>query len=103
MTRMSSLGEVSPFFTLSYVQDLSVVKDNDIVHPYDDERYRPVELGASKHYEVDLNLARAAKEFNLTRIARKRRNDGVGFWDGSELLFTVGFPIVLSVSFAQDS
>ncbi|KAF9786021.1 Prenylcysteine lyase-domain-containing protein [Thelephora terrestris] len=70
--------------------------DNDLVHPYDDERYRPVELGASKHYEIDQNLARAAKEFNLTRIARKRRNDGVGFWNGSEILFTLGgspFPI----------
>ena len=77
--------------------------DNDVIYPYDDWRYRPVEVGASRHFEADQNLARAAKEFNLTRIARKRRNDGVGFWDGSEILFTVGFPIVLSVSFAQDS
>jgi len=70
--------------------------DNDVVHPYDDARYRPIELGAFKHYEADQNLARAAKEFNLTRIARKRRDDGVGIWDGTEVLFTLGggsFPI----------
>jgi hypothetical protein len=101
MTRMSSLAEVSPLFSLAYARDLNFVKDNDLVHPYDDERYRPVELGASKHYEIDQNLARAAKEFNLTRIARKRRNDGVGFWNGSEILFTVSFLAGLFVSFAQ--
>lgn len=79
---------------------LNGVEDNDIVHPYDDERYKSVELGAFKHYEADWNLARAAKEFNLTRIARKRRNDGVGIWDGTEILFTVRFSAILSVVFA---
>ncbi|KAF9650736.1 hypothetical protein BDM02DRAFT_1305567 [Thelephora ganbajun] len=70
--------------------------DNDIIYPYDDGRYGSVELGAFKHYEVDQNLARAAKEFNLTRVARKRRDGGVGIWDGTEILFTLGgssFPI----------
>lgn len=90
-------------FALAYARNLNIVKDNDFVHPYNDERYRPVELGASKHYKVDQNLARAAKEFNLTRIARKRRDDGVGIWDGSEILFTVSFPAVSSPDFAQGS
>jgi hypothetical protein len=100
---MSSLVEVSPLFTVLYARDLNGVKDNDVIHPYHDERYRPVELGASKHYEVDQNLARAAKEFNLTRIARKRRDDGVGIWDGNEILFTVSFSITLFGDFTQDS
>ena len=86
-----------------HARDLNFFADNDSVHPYDDERYRSVELGASKHYEVDWNLARAAKEFNLTRIARKQRDDGVGIWDGSEILFRVSFHIVLSVNIAQGS
>lgn len=79
-----------------YDQNEFVGGDNDFVYPYDDGRYRPVELGASKHYEVDQNLVRAAKEFNLTRIARKQPNDGVAIWDGSEILFTLGggpFPV----------
>jgi len=70
-------------------------EDNDVIYPYDDWRYRPVEVGASRHYEVDKNLARAAKEFNLTRIARQRRDDGWGLWDGTEILFTVRFWIIL--------
>ena len=97
------VGGGEPLFALVYARGLNIVKDNDSVHPYDDDRYRPVELGASKHYEVDRNLARAAKEFNLTRMARKRRDDGVGIWDGSEILFTVSFSAVLSVNFAQFS
>ena len=100
---MSSLVEVSPLFTAVYARDSDGVKDSDIVHPYHDERYRPVELGASKHYGIDQNLARAAKEFNLTRIARKRRDDGVGIWDGSEILFTVSFFVTSFSGFAQDS
>jgi hypothetical protein len=97
---MSSLVEVSPFPSLCR-RNLNIAKDNDIVYPYDDERYRPIELGVSKHYEVDQNLARAAREFNLTRIARKRRDDGVGIWSGSEILFTVSSPVVLSLNIAQ--
>lgn len=77
-----------------------MVEDNDVIHPYDDGRYRSVELGVPKHYEADQNLARAAKEFNLTRIVRKRRDDGVGIWDGDEILFTVRSPAILSVMFA---
>lgn len=100
--RNEFVGGGESLFGPVYTWDFNVVKDNDFVHPYDDERYRPVELGASKHYEVDQNLARAAKEFNLTRIARKRRNDGVGIWDGSEVLFTVSFfSLVSSANFAQ--
>jgi len=68
-----------------------MVEDIDVIHPYDDGRYRPVGLGVFKHYEADQNMARAAKEFNLTRIARKRRDDGVGIWDGTEIIFTVRF------------
>jgi hypothetical protein len=56
----------------------------------------------SNHYETDQNLARAAKEFNLTRIARKRRDDGVGIWDGTEILFTVSFSVVLIIIFTQE-
>jgi len=69
-------------------------EDDDVIYPYDDWRYRPVEVGASRHFEADQNLARAAKEFNLTRIARKRRDDGVGIWDGTEMLFTVRFRVI---------
>ena len=83
-------GELS-FIPSRVLEILLCLEDNDIVHPYDDRRYRPVELGAFKHYEADQNLARAAKEFNLTRITRKRRDDGVGIWDGTEVLFTVRF------------
>lgn len=85
------------------MEEISTLKkDNDVVHPYDDERYRSIELGASKHYEVDKNLARAAKEFNLTRMARKRRDDGVGIWDGSEILFTVSHPICFTINVTQN-
>ena len=97
------VGGGEPPFTLVYPRNLNIGKDNESVHPYDDERYRSVELGASKHYEIDRNLARAANEFNLTRIARKRRDDGVGIWDGGEILFTVSFPVIWSVNSAQDS
>lgn len=100
---MSSLVEVSPCSHSRYALELNLVEDNDVIYPYGDERYKSVELGASKHYEPDQNLARAAKEFNLTRIARKRRDDGVGIWDGTEILFTVRFSVILSVTFAQGS
>ena len=78
-------------------------QDNDVIYPYDDERYRPVEVGASRHFEADQNLARAAKEFNLTRIARKRRDDGVGIWDGTEILFTVRLSAISSAMTTQCS
>ena len=79
------------------------LEDNDVIYPYDDRRFRPVEVGASRHFETDQNLARAAKEFNLTRIARKRRDDGLGIWDGTEMLFTVRLSVILSDTFAQCS
>jgi len=88
---------------LSCAYELTFIEDNDIIHPYNDGRYKSVELGASKHYEIDQNLARAAKEFNLTRIARKRRDDGVGIWDGTEILFTVRCSAIRFVIFVQGS
>jgi len=94
-------GGVSPFRPPVCLISQICKKDNDFVYPYDDGRYRPVELGASKHYEGDQNLVRAAKEFNLTRIARKQPNDGVAIWDGSEILFTVSSCGSLSVDLAQ--
>ena len=79
---------------LRTVEILLELQDND-------ERYRPVEVGASRHFEADQNLARAAKEFNLTWIARKQRDDGVGIWDGTE--FTVRLPAISSAITAQFS
>ena len=99
---MSSLAEVSSLLRPSRTPEISLrLEDNDVIYPYDDWRYRPVEVGASRHFETDQNLARAAKEFNLTRIARKRRDDGVGIWDGTEILFTVCFAVITSYIFVE--
>ena len=98
------VGGGEPFVAPSRTLGISLrSEDNDVIYPYDDWRYRPVEVGASRHFETDQNLARAAKEFNLTRIARKRRDDGVGIWDGTEILFTVRFLVMLSDIIAQYS
>jgi len=60
------------------------------VYPYNNSAYEPVELGASIFVEVNKNLQRAVKEFNL-RTYGFEDEDGeeMGIWDGEQFLYTV--------------
>jgi len=58
-----------------------------VVYPYDDGNLPAIELGASIFVEENKNLWRASTEFNLTRFAGE--TDGVGIWDGENVIFTV--------------
>jgi len=65
-----------------------------VVYPYDDGNLPAIELGASIFVEENKNLWRASTEFNLTRFAGE--TDGVGIWDGENVIFTVRGLYILS-------
>lgn len=57
-----------------------------VVHPYEDENLPAIELGASIFADVNKNLQRASKQFNLP-IGAKLGEDGLtGVWDGQQFL-----------------
>ncbi|KAJ7071486.1 Prenylcysteine lyase-domain-containing protein [Mycena amicta] len=58
-----------------------------VVYPYDNESFPAVELGASIFIPANRNMWRAVDEFNLTR-RDFRDEQGVGIWNGEQLLFT---------------
>ena len=60
------------------------------VFPYDDENLAPVELGASVYVDVNRNLVRAVKEFNLSIVDYGDENDETGIWDGQQFVLTMG-------------
>lgn len=59
------------------------------VHPYNDSAYEPVELGASIFVDVNKNLMRAAREFNLSLYGFEDEDGDLGIWDGEQFLYTV--------------
>ncbi|KDN46629.1 hypothetical protein K437DRAFT_256136 [Tilletiaria anomala UBC 951] len=60
-----------------------------VVHPYDDpENYPAVELGASIFANVNRNMVRAAKRFNLPTSAHLGEEHGAtSVWDGQQFVF----------------
>ncbi|KAH7883946.1 FAD/NAD(P)-binding domain-containing protein [Phlebopus sp. FC_14] len=52
------------------------------VYPYNDSTLEPIELGASIFVDVNKNMMRAAKEFNLALKDFDESSD-MGIWDGS--------------------
>lgn len=65
-----------------------------IVYPYNSTSFRWAELGASIFVEVNRNMMRAAKEFNLT-LARfdSEADNEMGIWDGKQFVIQVGHPL----------
>lgn len=61
------------------------------VHPYNDTAYESVELGASIFVNVNKNLQRAAREFNLSLYGFEDEDGDLGIWDGEQFLYTVRF------------
>ncbi|KAF8446323.1 FAD/NAD(P)-binding domain-containing protein [Boletus edulis BED1] len=59
------------------------------VHPYDDQTYAPVELGASIFVDANKNLMRASKEFNLTLDDFGDEFSDTGIWDGSKFVLVM--------------
>ncbi|KAF7320038.1 Prenylcysteine lyase [Mycena kentingensis (nom. inval.)] len=59
-----------------------------VVYPYGNNSYPAVELGASIFISANKNLWRSTDEFNLTRRDFRDESDGMGIWDGNEMLFT---------------
>lgn len=57
-----------------------------IVHPYDDESLPAIELGASIFADVNKNLQRASKQFNLPTGAKIGEDGITGVWDGQQFL-----------------
>ena len=62
-----------------------------VVYPYDDSaNQEPVELGASIFADVNRNMVRAAKYFNLTTGAKLGEEDSVtSIWDGQQFVVEV--------------
>jgi prenylcysteine oxidase/farnesylcysteine lyase len=50
-----------------------------------------VELGASIFVDVNKNLQRATREFDLPRYGFEDQDGALGIWDGEQFLYTVGF------------
>ncbi|KAF8319809.1 FAD/NAD(P)-binding domain-containing protein [Clavulina sp. PMI_390] len=61
-----------------------------VVYPHDSKSLPSVELGASIFVEVNRNMMRAAKEFNLTLSTFESEADNVlGIWNGQQILIEV--------------
>ncbi|PWY98415.1 hypothetical protein BCV70DRAFT_212782 [Testicularia cyperi] len=58
-----------------------------VVYPHDDDQYEPIELGASIYADVNYNLRRAVKEFQLETGAQNGYAGQMGVWDGQQFLF----------------
>lgn len=58
-----------------------------VTYPYDDDSQNPIELGASIFADVNLNLRRAVKEFQLETGAHTGLSGQMGIWDGQQFLF----------------
>ncbi|KAG9314697.1 hypothetical protein JVU11DRAFT_5504 [Chiua virens] len=59
------------------------------VYPYDDPTYQPLELGASIFVDVNKNLMRASKEFNLSLDDFSDEFSNTGIWDGSKFVLVM--------------
>lgn len=58
-----------------------------VTYPYDDNTQDPVELGASIFADVNLNIRRAVKDFDLETGAKVGLSGQMGIWDGQQFLF----------------
>jgi prenylcysteine oxidase/farnesylcysteine lyase len=68
-------------------------KGSTTVHPYNNTAYEPEELGASIFVEVNKNLWRAVKEFDLSLKDPGFQDQAI--WDGEQILLTVRFPVAV--------
>jgi prenylcysteine oxidase / farnesylcysteine lyase len=61
-----------------------------VVYPYGNTSLQRVELGAMIFVEVNRNMMRAAKEFNLHLIGLANEADNeMGIWDGNQFVLMV--------------
>ncbi|KAG2023145.1 hypothetical protein CC2G_000832 [Coprinopsis cinerea AmutBmut pab1-1] len=58
-----------------------------VVYPYDDRKFKELELGASIFVQANKNLWRASDEFNLTRRDFQEEDYETTIWDGERFLF----------------
>lgn len=74
-----------------------------VVYPYNSTSLRWAELGASIFVEVNRNMMRAAKEFNLnlTRFDSEADNE-MGIWDGKQFVIQVRYITVPGLALIVD-
>ncbi|KZS96897.1 FAD/NAD(P)-binding domain-containing protein, partial [Sistotremastrum niveocremeum HHB9708] len=61
-----------------------------VVYPYNSTQYVPVELGASIFVDVNKNMMRAAREFNLSLLHFEDNAEVNGVWDGEKFIVFLG-------------
>ncbi|KIJ68794.1 hypothetical protein HYDPIDRAFT_107052 [Hydnomerulius pinastri MD-312] len=76
--------EVDVYERASYIGGRSTT-----VYPHNDSTYAPIELGASIFVDVNKNMMRAAKEFNLSLSDFGDEFSDTGIWDGSQFVLVM--------------
>jgi prenylcysteine oxidase/farnesylcysteine lyase len=85
--KLESLGYGSEGIDVTvFERDERIGGRTTVIHPYDDERYPAIEVGASIFADVNKNLQRASKEFNLSTGAKLGEDGITGIWDGQQFL-----------------
>ncbi|CAO1636851.1 unnamed protein product [Sympodiomycopsis kandeliae] len=87
--QLNSVGRGSEGFDLHlYEKENRVGGRTKVIHPFDDDKlYEPVELGASIFADVNRNMVRFAKLFNLPASAKLGESDATtAIWDGKDFL-----------------
>ncbi|CDU22220.1 related to Prenylcysteine oxidase precursor [Sporisorium scitamineum] len=85
--RLSSANSSNKIEVTIYERETRIGGRTAVVYPYDDESKVPVELGASIFADVNLNLRRAVKQFQLETGAHTGLSGQMGIWDGQQFLF----------------
>lgn len=87
--KLESLGRSNEGVEIHlYEKDTQIGGRTRVVYPYDDpQRYAAAELGASIFADVNRNLVRAAKDFNLPTDAHLDEEGSItAVWDGQQFV-----------------
>lgn len=70
-----------------YEKELRIGGRAAIVHPYNDTKYDPIELGASIYVSANLHLVNAIKQFNLSeKYVEFDDNHGTYLYNGKAII-----------------
>ncbi|KAF8704712.1 Prenylcysteine lyase, partial [Rhizoctonia solani] len=70
-----------------FEQDNRIGGRSEVVYPYGDTSYPPIEVGAALFTGGNKNMIRAASEFGLSLTSFGSPTNGTGVWDGSNLVW----------------
>ncbi|PWN36762.1 uncharacterized protein FA14DRAFT_140693 [Meira miltonrushii] len=86
-TKLENLGFGAQGIDITlFERDERIGGRTTVVHAYDDENLPAIELGASIFADVNKNLQRASKQFNLETGAKLGEDGVTGVWDGQQFL-----------------